>query len=516
MKKYGFFIFITALIVLLSTLSALVSPIMIQMWSASENGITKGRIAAICIVMLISGLLEIVCFWIREYFAKNFNISNCKSFFKAFFGMTYDKINELGTLSVTAKIRQAVNDFYLYYVNGKINLIVSVIILSCILIFTFFYNILIFAIMAFLVFINISGYKMLNKELLKRSKKLQEDTSSGWQEINQIAANTDYVKQLDTHEYLFKQMEPSFQKIYTSMRDINLFAQTVSHAIVVFNNLCQTFIMMFLVFNFFNDSSNVYLLIIYTIIMPLFSSHLSEIVNVNLDKRNLCVSKDFINDMNQNQENSGKERIKEIVKISFDFPQWKNEFISFSPIKQEFVKGDIIRVKGKSGCGKSTLMKFLLKFWKTEYIKLNDKAIYTIDNQDCRRLINYVPQQSPIIKGTLRENLFLGKPYSKKLEDQMSCFPILESVFRSKNMDSFIMENGNNLSGGEKQKIAFTREFFSDSDVFIFDEITSNIDAETAKEIYQAIWDFHKDKIIFIISHDNIADNICNKRIVLS
>ena len=516
MKRYRSFIFITVIIVMLSTLSTLVSPVMVQVWSRSEGGLSASRIAMLCGILLISGLLEILCFWLREHFAKNFNIANCKAFLGLFWGMEYDKINEAGSLSLTAKIRQAVNDFYMYYVNGKINLIVSTIILGVILCLAFFYNNLIFWILLSLALVNILGYKALNKELLVRSKKLQEDTSSGWQEINQIISNTDYIKQLHTEKYLFEQMEPSIQKIYTSMKNINLFAQTVSHSIMVFNNLCETFIMMFLGFRFFQNSENAYSLVLYTVLLPLFSAHLNKVVNVNLDKRNLLVSKDFIHEMEQSRERCGKEQIREISKIRFDFPEWENGFVHFQPIEEEFTKGDIVQVKGKSGCGKSTLMKFLPQFWKTHHIQLNGCSLEEIDLQACRRLVNYVPQQSPIIKGTLRDNLFLGRPYSSQAEQQMAACPVLESIFRSKNMDSQITENGGNLSGGERQKIAFAREIFSEADVFIFDEITSNIDIETAREIYQAIQNFHNDKIIFIISHDSIAETICNRQIILS
>ena len=74
-----------------------------------------------------------------------------------------------------------------------------------------------------------------------------------------------------------------------------------------------------------------------------------------------------------------------------------------------------------------------------------------------------------------------------------------------------IEENGANLSGGEKQKIALSRVIFSDADVFVLDEITSNIDKETAKEIHDTITSINKDRITFIISHDKTNVPYCNK-----
>ncbi|MBE6062581.1 MAG: ABC transporter ATP-binding protein [Clostridium butyricum] len=78
-------------------------------------------------------------------------------------------------------------------------------------------------------------------------------------------------------------------------------------------------------------------------------------------------------------------------------------------------------------------------------------------------------------------------------------------------LDTIIQENGSNLSGGDKQKIAISRIFLEDSNVLILDEIVSSIDKDTANDIIQNILEYNKNKIIFIISHDNSMENFCNK-----
>ena len=74
---------------------------------------------------------------------------------------------------------------------------------------------------------------------------------------------------------------------------------------------------------------------------------------------------------------------------------------------------------------------------------------------------------------------------------------------------------GADLSGGEKQKIALARAINSDVDILLLDEITSSIDKESSVEIYNRIKEISKDKIIFIISHDDIVDDICNREILI-
>lgn len=78
-------------------------------------------------------------------------------------------------------------------------------------------------------------------------------------------------------------------------------------------------------------------------------------------------------------------------------------------------------------------------------------------------------------------------------------------------MDSLIDENGTNLSGGEKQRIALARALYDDVDVIILDEVTSNIDKESAEVILKRIMSGNEQKIIFIISHDSMPESYANK-----
>ena len=83
-------------------------------------------------------------------------------------------------------------------------------------------------------------------------------------------------------------------------------------------------------------------------------------------------------------------------------------------------------------------------------------------------------------------------------------------------MDEEIEENGANLSGGEKQKIALARVLHRDVDVLILDEFTSNIDKETAKEMLDMVVKNGRDKILFIISHDDLPEKYATKEVNLA
>lgn len=93
--------------------------------------------------------------------------------------------------------------------------------------------------------------------------------------------------------------------------------------------------------------------------------------------------------------------------------------------------------------------------------------------------------------------------------------PLLKSILSNKQISTEIYENGSNLSGGEKQKIDFIRAIYDEAEVLILDEIASNIDTQSAQDIYNRIKELRNEKIIFIISHNQLPDTFENQTIDL-
>ena len=79
---------------------------------------------------------------------------------------------------------------------------------------------------------------------------------------------------------------------------------------------------------------------------------------------------------------------------------------------------------------------------------------------------------------------------------------IIFNILLRKSLDTVLLDNGTNLSGGEKQRISICRAVQDDFDVLILDEITSNLDVPSAQAIYDDIFAQFPDKIIFVITHD--------------
>ena len=168
-------------------------------------------------------------------------------------------------------------------------------------------------------------------------------------------------------------------------------------------------------------------------------------------------------------------------------------------------KKGLTAIVGESGCGKSTLVSLLMKEQqkKAGTILINGRKIENISSEFLHKKITRVCHDSYLFAGTIRENLLMGKEDASDEE-------MLEAL-RKVNLLSFVRENGglsmvllekaSNLSGGQKQRLALARALLHQTDVYLFDEATSNIDVESENDIMEVISQLAKEKVVLLISH---------------
>ena len=188
-------------------------------------------------------------------------------------------------------------------------------------------------------------------------------------------------------------------------------------------------------------------------------------------------------------------------------------------ITMSFPMGSFTSIVGESGCGKSTIASILMCRNKgyTGSVKICNVDLLNADESEVMQTITLVSHNSYLFKGTLKENLLLGKKNATEEE--------LWQVLRKVKLEQFVrnsedglemplLEGGGNLSGGQRQRIALARAILHDSKIYIFDEATSNIDVESENDLMQLIISMTEDKqkTILLISHRlaNVvrADNI--------
>ena len=205
-------------------------------------------------------------------------------------------------------------------------------------------------------------------------------------------------------------------------------------------------------------------------------------------------------------ENSGLAEIRRISinNISFRFPGRK---LLLDDISLIIEKGKIVSLVGESGCGKSTLANIILRFYSQESgdIIINGNIVSDkVDLQRWRSKIGIIPQEIHIFNGTILQNLITDLSDSEIKEMVTTVTNLGISGF----FDNFpaglmtvVGEEGINLSGGQKQVIAFTRVLLNNPDILVIDEGTSNMDRGTEGIISDLLLRLRPAMGMLMISH---------------
>ena len=195
------------------------------------------------------------------------------------------------------------------------------------------------------------------------------------------------------------------------------------------------------------------------------------------------------------------------VKVSEVCFEYETKIEVLNNISLSADPGDFIAIVGGSGAGKTTLVDVILgaleqKSGTVEISGKSPKSAFSI----WPGAVAYVPQDSPVINGTIRENLGLGYPLSD-VED-LHCWESLkiarldEFVATLPNkLDTYVGDRGTRLSGGQRQRLGIARALLTNPKLLILDEATSSLDALTESEISQSLRSFRGKITLLVIAH---------------
>ncbi|MDG1229021.1 MAG: ABC transporter ATP-binding protein [Candidatus Actinomarina sp.] len=153
------------------------------------------------------------------------------------------------------------------------------------------------------------------------------------------------------------------------------------------------------------------------------------------------------------------------------------------------MKGEKIAIVGETGAGKSTIAKLILRFYlSTEGdVKFYNQSSKEVSQRWARKNIAYVPQESFLFRGSIRDNLIYSNPKKIKLEQELNEIGVLGWFDRYENgLDQEVGERGSNVSAGERQFIALLRAVLAKREIIVFDEATANLDIESENSILEA------------------------------
>lgn len=162
-------------------------------------------------------------------------------------------------------------------------------------------------------------------------------------------------------------------------------------------------------------------------------------------------------------------------------------------------------IVGVSGCGKSTAASLLMGdiVPADGTITIGGKEVSTLSEAFLHQKVTRVRHDSYLFEGTLKDNLSMAKDgiSDEKMYEVLKWVDLYDTVMEKGGLSMEIKEKAANLSGGQKQRVALARAILHDSDIYIFDEAASNIDAESENKIMEVITKLAKEKTVILISH---------------
>ncbi|MBD1134913.1 ABC transporter ATP-binding protein [Pelagibacterales bacterium SAG-MED47] len=222
-----------------------------------------------------------------------------------------------------------------------------------------------------------------------------------------------------------------------------------------------------------------------------------------------------------NDENIKKWQFKNLEFKDVSFSYNKKDLV-LNKLNLEINSAESILITGPSGSGKSTTVDLILGFFKP----VSGEILVNKNNTDIIKFINnsyYISQNKFLFNGTIFNNIVLDKNKSsykdlndeeKVIFDKALKISRLEEIVNNKieKLDFYIGEGGNNLSGGQRQRISIARSLYSNREILIFDEATSELDKNLEEEIFFELSKLSKiGKTIIVISHSNVIGKYFNK-----
>lgn len=171
-------------------------------------------------------------------------------------------------------------------------------------------------------------------------------------------------------------------------------------------------------------------------------------------------------------------------------------------------KGKVTAFVGESGGGKTTLFSMLQRFYQPRdgTILYGDTDIGNIDLKEWRSLFGYVSQESPLMNGTIQDNVLYGvDPQSvsdEAMEQALKQANAWEFVSKlEQGLETPVGEGGIKLSGGQRQRIAIARAVIRNPRILLLDEATSSLDTESERLVQQALQSIMKGRTTLVIAH---------------
>jgi len=193
----------------------------------------------------------------------------------------------------------------------------------------------------------------------------------------------------------------------------------------------------------------------------------------------------------------------EFAKVQFAYHPGEKVIKSLSFVAEP---GSVTALVGPSGGGKSTILNLILRFYEIDagVIAIDGQDIAAVSRRSLRSQVAYVGQDVFLFRGSVRENIALGRPGATEAEivaaakaayahDFIMAFP--------RGYDTPVGEHGMRVAGGERQRISVARALLKDAPVILLDEATASLDSESERQVQRAIERLCRGRTTIVIAH---------------
>jgi ATP-binding cassette subfamily B protein len=527
-KLFIFAILASLMMTMLGIVSSLFNKIIMD--EVLPYGLDKLLLSSLIIFTVVAFtqiLIEFLRSWIMLYLSQRIDIPLMLGYFKHIYSlpMRFFATRKTGDIITRFSDAFTIKDIF---TNIALTLImdVSMAVIAGIILFRM--NSRLFAIIALLtllsivlVFIFRQPYKKINQEQMQQASVLNSQIIEGLEAVETIKGNATEDRELDgiEREYI-RSLRIAFKEGWLS----NI-QGAVSNVIGTIGNL---FLMYFGIKQVLKGELSIGSLMAFMTLSGYFMEPVGNLVGLQLDIQEAQISMKRITEILDYDREEPEERddvnrgcdLKGDIQIENISFRYGNRNLALDDVSFTIEHGKKTALVGASGSGKSTIVKLLLKYYEPEHgrIRIGGKDITEVSAKYLRENISIVPQNIQLFSKSIYENVAMVKPDATQSEVAKAlAMADAQDFIRKQPMQAYtyLEEAGQGLSGGERQRLALARAFLKDSELFILDESTSNLDFGTENVIFDTIYNKLPDKTMLIVAHRLSTIRNCDKIIVL-
>ncbi|TDW24675.1 ATP-binding cassette subfamily B protein [Breznakia blatticola] len=462
-------------------------------------------------VLLLQNTLSAAREHVLLFFSRKIDIPLLLGYFKhvLYLSFSYFKNRKVG--DILTRFQDAITIKEVFS-NVAISLLMDCVLAICSSVILFTMNRTLFSILFVIVLLNIVLIYVFKKPYKAINMKQMEANSQMNATLIETLQNMDTVKAQNNEKQRLLAIEKAFIKTLTinyKEGKLSILQSFLSNSI---NGLANYIFLGVGAYYIMQQKMSIGDLLVFQTLSQYFMEPIQSLVSLQLRFQEVGISIDRLRELME--LDSEEMQDVAITQFTLDAPIVFHD-VSFAYGKQDYLfkqlrftiqPGQVIGLVGESGGGKTSLVRLLLRYYEVEHgsITIGDYDIKDLCMHELRKKIAYVPQEVQLFSGTLLDNLKLAKPDASYEEIVRVCKQVgihewIDGL--EKRYLSMIQEGSSNISGGQKQRIGIARALLKQPDIFIFDEVTSNLDSKSEAMITDIIFNQLEGYTRILIAH---------------